>query len=102
MTYTISDALSLIEEFIWDEYNQSPDFSDLSHIALAYTTLETDDGRYYEVNVYADLKNYRLVTQYSGDADRTEIEQYNTIDGLIEYELKYLYFDTLVSGIFEY
>ena len=99
--YTIADAIALIEEFTWDEYNQAPDLSDLSHIGLAYTDLDTN-GKHYEVQVYADLINFRIVTEYTGDDTRTEIEQYNGIDGLIEYELKYLYFDTLVQGIFDY
>ena len=99
MNYTLADAMALIDEFSWDEYNEAADFSDLSHIDLAYTDLTTEDGRYYEVHVYADLKNFRIVSEFSGDIERTDVEQYKSLADMFG-TLKWMDFDSLIRDIY--
>lgn len=94
-------AKNLINQFCIDEYGSEADLSDISRIALAYTDIFSD--RYYSLQVYADLLNFRIITEYTGEEDiRTDIEQYESLEALIENELRYLDFDSLVCGLNEF
>lgn len=91
-------AQNLINKFCVNEYGSEADLSDISRIALAYTDIFS--SRFCSLQVYADLVNYRIVTEYAGEEEaRTDIEQYDSLEALIENELRYLDFDSLVCGL---
>lgn len=78
-------------DLIKDEKSLYVDFSDLSHVDIAYTTdAETDAS----IQIYADLVNYRIVSQYDGiDA---KVEQYASLAEMNDKALSCLEFDRLV------
>ena len=84
-------AVNLINDFCVAEYNSEADFNDLSHVNLAYTTDEDTEA---EIQAYADLQNFRIVTQYAGvDA---VIVQYDSLEDMVEHGLEDMSFDDLV------
>ena len=84
-------AKSLINDFCQSEYGDDADFSDLTKIGVAYTTV-TDDEIPVQVNI--DLVNYRL-ERYLDDA-HLETRQYASLQELIANELESLDFSDLV------
>ena len=84
-------AIEYINDFCETEYGSTADFDDLTHVDLAYTTDEDTDTI---IGVYADLVNYRIITEY-GNANARE-EQYDSLDEMNEVALKNLAFDDLV------
>ena len=59
--YFLHEAKARINEYSQNEFGEEADFSDLSHVPLAYTTHEdTEVG----ISVYADLENKKIVTMY--------------------------------------
>ena len=84
-------AIEYINDFCETEYGSTADFDDLNHVDLAYTTDEDTDTI---IGVYADLVNYRIITEY-GNANARE-EQYDSLDEMNEVALKNLAFDDLV------
>lgn len=84
-------AVNLINDFCVAEYNSEADFNDLSHVNLAYTTDEDTEA---EIQVYADLQNFRIVTQYAGlDA---AVMQFASLEDMVEHGLEDMSFDDLV------
>ena len=81
-----------IAEYLDREFGESPEFSDMAKIALAYTTDEEHD---LPVLVYADLEQYRLVFEYDGNVVRDE--KYSSLAEMNENALSVLDFDDLVS-----
>ena len=59
--YFLHEAKARINEYSQNEFGEEADFSDLSHVPLAYTTHE-DTG--VGISVYADLENKKIVTMY--------------------------------------
>lgn len=87
----LEKAKSLIFDFCQKEYESEPDFSDLNNVGVAYTELE--DGR--KIEVFVDLESPAIHTYVDGTLySHTE---YDTLGDLIENELAWLDFDTLVS-----
>ncbi|MSC86271.1 DEAD/DEAH box helicase [Eubacterium sp. am_0171] len=84
-------AKSLINDFCQSEYGDDADFSDLTKIGIAYTTV-TDDEIPVQVNI--DLVNYRL-ERYLDD-EHLETRQYGSMQELIANELESLDFSDLV------
>lgn len=84
-------AKSLINDFCQSEYGDDADFSDLTKIAIAYTTV-TDDEIPIQVNI--DLVNYRL-ERYLDD-EHLETRQYGSMQELIANELENLDFSDLI------
>ena len=84
-------AKSLINDFCQSEYGDDADFSDLTKIGVAYTTV-TDDEISIQVNI--DLVNYRL-ERYLDD-EHLETRQYGSMQELIVNELESLDFSDLV------
>ena len=84
-------AIEYINDFCETEYGSTADFDDLTHVDLAYTTDEDTDTI---IGVYADLVNYRIITEY-GNANARE-EQYDSLDEMNEVALKNLAFDDMV------
>lgn len=63
--YFLHEAKARINEYSQNEFGEEADFSDLSHVQLAYTTHEdTEVG----ISVYADLENKKIVTMYGDKA----------------------------------
>ena len=84
-------AKGLISEFCQSEYSSEADFSDLTKIGVAYTTV-TDDEIPIQVNI--DLENYRL-ERYLND-EHLETRQYSSLQDLITNELESLDFSDLI------
>ena len=85
------NTLARIRIFCIIEYGAEPRIERFSHIPLAYT--ETEDG--HEVEVFIDLVNYSMFWYY--DKLLVERKVYKNIKELVEHELLYLDFDSLVS-----
>lgn len=86
-------AKSLIDEFCIHEYDAPADFSDLSKVGVAYTTVG-DQGQ-FPLQVYVDLENYKIERKLDGKP--LDSWQYDTLVELIETELEGMDFQTLVS-----
>ena len=84
-------AIRLLNEFCENEYETKANFSNLDHIDIAYTTDEETD---IEIQVYADLEKYRIVTEYGGKEVREEL--FSDIDDMAA-ALDNLDFSELVS-----
>ena len=80
-----------MNEFCENEYETKANFSNLDHIDIAYTTDEETD---IEIQVYADLEKYRIVTEYGGKEVREEL--FSDIDDMAA-ALDNLDFSELVS-----
>ena len=87
----LEQAKSLINDFCQSEYGDDADFSDLTKIGIAYTTV-TDDEIPVQVNI--DLVNYRL-ERYLDD-EHLETRQYGSMQEFIANELESLDFSDLV------
>ena len=85
-------AKFLINEFCDAEYEQEADFSDLSNVSIAYTTLTDDE---LPIQVTADLVDFKITYEFDGEVYNTE--QYDSIDDMIENGLTGLDFNELVS-----
>ena len=85
-------AKSLIDEFCIHEYDAPADFSDLSKVSVAYTTV--GDGE-LPLQVYADLEGCKIERELDGKP--LDSWQYDTLVELIETELEGMDFQTLVS-----
>ena len=86
----LEQAKSLINDFCQSEYGDDADFSDLTKIGVAYTTV-TDDEIPVQVNI--DLVNYRLERYLNGE--HLETWQYASMQELIANELESLDFSEL-------
>ena len=88
---SLKAAIEYINDFCETEYGSTADFDNLAHVDLAYTTDEENDTM---IGVYADLEQYRILTEFGGNIVREE--QYNSLDEMNEVALKNLAFDDLV------
>lgn len=89
--YFLTEAKARINEYSQREFREDANFSDLSHVPLAYTTHEdTEVG----ISVYADLENKKIVTMY-GDKVAEE-KNFRFSDDMIS-ALGNLEFSDLVS-----
>ena len=84
-------AKGLISDFCQSEYGSEADFSDLTKIGIAYTTVTDDE---IPIQVSIDLVNFRL-ERYLDDA-HLETRQYGSLQGLISNELENLEFSDLI------
>ena len=85
-------AKTLIDEFCAYEYASQADFSDLSKVNVAYTTVGDED---IPLQVYVDLERYKIERELDGKA--LDVRQYASLDELIENELECLDFQELVA-----
>ena len=89
--YFLKEAKARINEYSQREFREDANFSDISHVPLAYTTHEdTEVG----ISVYADLENKKIVTMY-GDKVAEE-KNFRFSDDMIS-ALGNLEFSDLVS-----
>ena len=64
LTAELEEAKRLIDEYCQEVFDQSADYSDLSHVDLAYSA--TADSE-HTVEIFADLTAYRLVYRVDGE-----------------------------------
>ena len=88
--YFLTEAKKRINKYSQREFGEEADFSDLSHVPLAYTTHEdTEVG----ISVYANLVDNKIVTMYGDDI--AEEQQFRFTDDMLT-ELGNLEFSDLV------
>ena len=88
----LDKAINYINDFCVDEYGSEMDSSDLSNISLAYTTDEDTD---IEIQVTADLEQFRMLYAYGNSIVRTE--QYESLEEMNRNVLSVLDFNDLVT-----
>lgn len=88
----LEKAKSFIKEFCEKEFGSESDFSDLSKVSIAYTTDENND---LEIQVSADLEQYKMIYEYGGNIVREE--QYNSLAEMNENVLSVLDYDDIVA-----
>ncbi|MCR5227978.1 MAG: DEAD/DEAH box helicase family protein, partial [Eubacterium sp.] len=92
----LDKAINLINDYCIDEFSHEADFKDMSNVELAYTEVTDEEtGIEHTVQVSADLIDYSISMFI--DDEKLDTEKYESLEGLIEYELNYLNFDSLVS-----
>ena len=91
VSHSLKAAIEYINDFCETEYGSTADFDNLAHVDLAYTTDEENDTM---IGVYADLEQYRILTEFGGNIVREE--QYSSLDEMNDVALKNLAFDDLV------
>ena len=85
-------AKTLIDEFCAYEYASQADFSDLSRVNIAYTTVGDED---IPLQVHVDLEDYKIERELDGKP--LDARQYGSLQELIENELEGLDFQELVA-----
>ena len=85
-------AKTLIDEFCAYEYASQADFSDLSRVSIAYTTVGDED---IPLQVHVDLEGYKIERELDGRP--LDTRQYSSLQELIENELEGLDFQELVA-----
>ena len=88
----LDKAINYINDFCMDEYSSEADLSDLSNIFIAYTTDEDTD---MEIQVTADLEQFRMLYAYGNSIIRTE--QYESLEEMNRNVLSVLDFNDLVT-----
>ena len=85
-------AKTLIDEFCAYEYASQADFSDLSKVSIAYTTVGDED---IPLQVHVDLEGYKIERELDGGP--LDVRQYSSLHELIENELEGMDFQELVA-----
>ena len=88
----LDKAINYINDFCMDEYSSETDLSNLSNIFIAYTTDEDTD---MEIQVTADLEQFRMLYAYGNSIVRTE--QYESLEEMNRNVLSVLDFNDLVT-----
>lgn len=87
----IDTAIRLINEYCEKEFGSQADFSDMTHVDIAFTT---DEETELTIQVYADLENFSIVKEYNGT--KVSIDNFASLDEMT-FVLGNLEFDTLVA-----
>lgn len=87
----LEEAKSRINEYCEREFDGEADFSDLSHVDLAFTT---DEETFVSIEAFANLNDFKLVTLYDGKV-LTE-DKYDSLEDMLGV-LGNLEFDELVA-----
>lgn len=87
----LAEAKRLIRAYCQEEFGRDADYSDLSHVDLAYTTTSDSD---LPIEISADLMHFRLVSQVNGQDVVTL--QCHDLDDLNQY-LASLDFDEMTA-----
>ena len=85
-------AKTLIDDFCTYDYASHADFSDLSRVNIAYTTVGDED---IPLQVHVDLEGYKIERELDGKP--LDTRQYSSLQELIENELEGLDFQELVA-----
>lgn len=88
----MAQAKNLINEFCVQEYSSEADFSDLSRVGIAYTTITDKE---LEVQIEVDLIHYQIKTLVENQIVR--FTEYKSLEDMVEHGLTGLSFDDLVS-----
>ena len=88
----MEQAKNLINDFCVDEYSSEADFSDLTRVGIAYTTITDKE---LEVQVEVDLVHFQIRTLVENQVVR--FTEYKSLEELVEHGLTGLSFDDLVS-----
>ena len=80
-TDQLERAKTLIDEFCAYEYASQADFSDLSRVNIAYTTVGDED---IPLQVHVDLEGYKIERELDGKY--LDVRQYSSLQELIENE----------------
>ena len=88
----LDKAKYLINDFCEAEYRDEADFSNLHNVSIAYTTLTDDE---LPIQVTADLVNFKISYEFDGEV--FNVEQYDSIEDMVENGLTGLDFSDLVS-----
>ena len=91
-TDQLERAKTLIDEFCAYEYASQADFSDLSRVNIAYTTVGDED---IPLQVHMDLERCKIERELDGKP--LDVRQYGSLQELIENELEGLDFQELVA-----
>ena len=81
-----------IADYLDREFGEPAEFSDISRLSLAYAV---DEEHNLPIQVYADLKEFRLTFEYDGTIVRDE--HYNSLAEMNENALSVLEYNDLVS-----
>ena len=92
LTSQLERAKTLVNEFCAYEYASQADFSNLSKVSIAYTTV---GDRELSLQVNVDLEGYKIERELDGKP--LDVRQYASLDELIENELECLDFQELVA-----
>ena len=84
-------AKTLIDEFCAYEYASQADFSNLSRVNIAYTTVGDEN---IPLQVHVNLEGYKIERELDGKP--LDVRQYSSVQELIENELECLDFQELV------
>ena len=85
-------AKTLIDDFCTYDYASHADFSDLSRVNIAYTTVGDED---IPLQVHVDLEGYKIEREL--DSKPLDVRQYGSLQELIENELEGMDFQELVA-----
>ena len=88
----LEHAKTLIDDFCTYDYASHADFSDLSRVNIAYTTVGDED---IPLQVHVDLEGYKIERELDGKP--LDTRQYSSLQELIENELEGLDFQELVA-----
>ena len=88
----LDHAKTLIDDFCTYDYASHADFSDLSRVNIAYTTVGDED---IPLQVHVDLEGYKIERELDGKP--LDTRQYSSLQELIENELEGLDFQELVA-----
>ncbi|MCD7856684.1 MAG: SNF2-related protein, partial [Clostridiales bacterium] len=83
-------AKELIDEYCLEEFSEGADFTDLTTIGVAFTTLTDDE---IPIQAYVDLVGFKL-ERYLGEV-LFDVRQYDSLEALIAGELEELSFNDL-------
>lgn len=88
-------AKKLINDYCKNEFGHEASFEEYPIVQLAYTedTIGDGSGEYHNIEVSADLENFKIITEVDGEI--VGAEQYKTMQDFIEYSLECLDFDSL-------
>ena len=85
-------AKTLIDDFCTYDYASHADFSDLSRVNIAYTTVGDED---IPLQVHVDLERYKIERELDGKP--LDTRQYSSLQELIENELEGMDFQELAA-----
>ena len=88
----MEQAKNLINDFCVDEYSSEADFSDLTRVGIAYTTITDKE---LEVQVEVDLVHSQIRTLVENQVVR--FTEFKSLEDMVEHGLTGLSFDDLVS-----
>ena len=88
----MEQAKNLINDFCVDEYSSETDFSDLTRVGIAYTTITDKE---LEVQVEVDLVHFQIKTLVGNQVVR--FTEFKSLEDMVEHGLTGLSFDDLVS-----